>query len=191
MRLLVDEHSMDWDQAWAITQRTCGYTNHTLLAEALEKWPLPLFGTLLPRHLEIIYEINRRFLDDVRQRHPGRRGSCVQRLSLIDEDGRQATCAWRTWPASAATRSTASPRCTPSCSSRPCSRDFYRGGAGEVRQRHQRRDAAALDRAEQSEAERAHHQPHRRALDLRPGGRAAAPRAARRRRRLSRTSGAR
>ena len=54
MRLLVDEHPMDWDQAWAITQRTCGYTNHTLLAEALEKWPLSLFGTLLPRHLEIV-----------------------------------------------------------------------------------------------------------------------------------------
>ena len=71
MRLLVDEHSMDWDQAWAITQQTCGYTNHTLLAEALEKWPLPLFGKLLPRHLEIIYEINRRFLDELRLRYPG------------------------------------------------------------------------------------------------------------------------
>ena len=79
MRLLVDEHLMDWDQAWAITQQTCGYTNHTLLAEALEKWPVPLFGKLLPRHLEIIYEINRRFLDDVRQRFPGDdrcRGGC-------------------------------------------------------------------------------------------------------------------
>ena len=71
MRLLVDEHELDWDAAWGITQRTCGYTNHTLLSEALEKWPLPLFGRVLPRHLEIIYEINRRFLDDVRQRHPG------------------------------------------------------------------------------------------------------------------------
>jgi starch phosphorylase len=86
MRLLVDEHLMDWDQAWAITQRTCGYTNHTLLSEALEKWPLPLFGRLLPRHLEIIYEINRRFLDELRLRHPGE-DQLLGRLSLIDEAG--------------------------------------------------------------------------------------------------------
>src|SRR6516165_3864081 len=86
MRLLVDEHAMDWDKAWEITQRTCGYTNHTLLAEALETWPLPLFGRLLPRHLEIIYEINRRFLDDVRRRHPGDE-NLVRRVSLIDEAG--------------------------------------------------------------------------------------------------------
>ena len=86
MRLLVDEHLMNWDAAWAITQRTCGYTNHTLLAEALEKWPLSLFGSLLPRHLEIVHEINRRFLDDVRQRFPGD-DQLLRRLSLIDEDG--------------------------------------------------------------------------------------------------------
>jgi starch phosphorylase len=86
MRLLVDEHQVDWDEAWGITQRTCGYTNHTLLSEALEKWPLPLFGSLLPRHLEIIFEINRRFLDDVRLRHPGDE-ALVQRLSIIDETG--------------------------------------------------------------------------------------------------------
>ena len=54
MRLLVDEHSMEWDEAWAVTQRACGYTNHTLLAEALEKWPVALFAKLLPRHLEIV-----------------------------------------------------------------------------------------------------------------------------------------
>jgi glycogen phosphorylase len=86
MRLLVDEHEMDWDQAWGITQQTCAYTNHTLLAEALEKWPVPLFGKSLPRHLEIIYEINRRFLDDLRRRHPGDDG-LLRRLSLIDETG--------------------------------------------------------------------------------------------------------
>jgi starch phosphorylase len=86
MRLLVDEHLLPWDQAWAVTVRTCGYTNHTLLAEALEKWPLPLFAATLPRHLEIIYEINRRFLDDVRSRFPGDDG-LLRRLSLIDETG--------------------------------------------------------------------------------------------------------
>ncbi len=86
MRLLVDEHVMDWDKAWAITQKTMAYTNHTLLPEALEKWPLPLFSRTLPRHTEIIYEINRRFLDEVRLRYPADEGR-VQRLSLIDESG--------------------------------------------------------------------------------------------------------
>src|SRR4029453_17251293 len=71
MRLLVDENSMDWDEAWAITQQTCGYTNHTLLVEALEKWPVALFGRLLPRHPEIVYKIKRRFLPHVRGRFPG------------------------------------------------------------------------------------------------------------------------
>ena len=84
MRLLVDEHEMDWDQAWHITCNTFAYTNHTLLPEALEKWSLPLFRDLLPRHLEIIYEINQRFLDEVRRQFPGD-NSRVERLSLIDE----------------------------------------------------------------------------------------------------------
>ena len=86
MRLLVDEHGMDWDKAWAITERTCAYTNHTLLAEALEKWPVRLFGGLLPRHLEIVHEINRRFLDDLREGFPGDE-ELVRSLSLIDESG--------------------------------------------------------------------------------------------------------
>ncbi len=86
MRILVDEHLMDWDSAWKITQQTMAYTNHTLLPEALEKWPLPLFSRSLPRHLEIIYEINRRFLDEVRLKYPGDDGR-VSRLSIIDENG--------------------------------------------------------------------------------------------------------
>ncbi|MGO9519945.1 MAG: glycogen/starch/alpha-glucan family phosphorylase, partial [Candidatus Korobacteraceae bacterium] len=84
MRLFVDEHQMDWDKAWEVTQKTLGYTNHTLLPEALEKWPLPLFASILPRHLEIIYEINRRFLDEVRKRFPGDNDR-VTRMSLIDD----------------------------------------------------------------------------------------------------------
>ncbi len=89
MRLLVDEHGMDWEPAWEITRRTFAYTNHTLLPEALEKWPLPLFGEVLPRHLEIVFEINRRFLDSVRAERPGD-GELAARLSLIDEGGGKA-----------------------------------------------------------------------------------------------------
>jgi starch phosphorylase len=86
MRLLVDEYSLDWDTAWGVTRQTFAYTNHTLLPEALEKWPVGLFGALLPRHLEIVYEINRRFLDEVRAKFPGDEAR-VARLSLIDESG--------------------------------------------------------------------------------------------------------
>jgi glycogen phosphorylase len=86
MRLLVDEHHMDWDQAWHVTRHTFAYTNHTLLPEALEKWSLPLFQSVLPRHLEIIYEINRHFLDEVRIHYPGD-NERLARMSLIDEAG--------------------------------------------------------------------------------------------------------
>jgi starch phosphorylase len=85
MRILLDEAKLGWDEAWDITQRTLAYTNHTLLPEALEKWPLEWFERLLPRQLEIIYEINRRFLDGVRARFPGDAGR-VARMSLIEED---------------------------------------------------------------------------------------------------------
>ena len=84
MRILLDQAHMSWDEAWSVTQRTLGYTNHTLLPEALEKWPVDLFEAILPRQLEIIYEINRRFLDAVRRRHPGDE-PLVQRVSLIEE----------------------------------------------------------------------------------------------------------
>ncbi|MBV8709294.1 MAG: glycogen/starch/alpha-glucan phosphorylase, partial [Acidobacteriaceae bacterium] len=86
MRLLVDEHDMEWEQAWQITQATLGYTNHTLLPEALEKWTVQLFQSLLPRHLEIIYEINRRFLQEVKAKY-GDDTERIRRLSLIDESG--------------------------------------------------------------------------------------------------------
>jgi glycogen phosphorylase len=86
MRLLVDEHGMEWNEAWAITCRTFAYTNHTLLPEALERWPLPVFAKILPRHLEIVYEINARFLDEARLRFFGDEER-IARLSLIDESG--------------------------------------------------------------------------------------------------------
>ncbi|MCY7272828.1 MAG: glycogen/starch/alpha-glucan family phosphorylase, partial [Phormidesmis sp. CAN_BIN44] len=84
MRLLIDEHSLDWDQAWNTTQNSFGYTNHTILPEALERWSLDLFARLLPRHLEIIFEINQRFLDRVRLLYPGD-GDRVTRMSIIEE----------------------------------------------------------------------------------------------------------
>jgi len=84
MRILLDEARLEWDEAWDLTRRTLAYTNHTLLPEALEKWPLGWFQALLPRHLEIILEINRRLLDDVRARFPGDEGR-VARVSLIEE----------------------------------------------------------------------------------------------------------
>jgi glycogen phosphorylase len=86
MRLLVDEYELGWDSAWDVTCRAIAYTNHTLLPEALEKWPVGLFAQLLPRHLEIIYEINRRFLDDVRAKYPDD-DERIARMSLIDESG--------------------------------------------------------------------------------------------------------
>jgi len=89
MRLLVDVHGLEWDAAWSVTTRAIAYTNHTLMPEALETWPLPLMARLLPRHLEIIFEINRRFLETVRARHPGDE-ALLARVSLIDERGERS-----------------------------------------------------------------------------------------------------
>ena len=175
MRLLVDDYQMGWEQAWAVTVQTCAYTNHTLLAEALERWPLPLFERLLPRHLEIIYEINRRFLDTVRLRHPGD-DQLAERLSLVDEGGPD-TCAWRTSRPPGATPSTAWPPCIPTAPGNGAE-GLPHGGCGEVLQRDQRRHAAPLDRAEQSGAERPHHPPHRRPMGRTPRSGAATARTA-------------
>lgn len=88
MRLLVDEHQMDWDKAWHITSHTFAYTNHTLLPEALEKWSVSLLGRVLPRHVELIYEINSRFLDELRKK--GFSGDQISRMSLVDDQGEQS-----------------------------------------------------------------------------------------------------
>jgi starch phosphorylase len=88
MRILLDDAHLGWDKAWDLTQRTLAYTNHTLLPEALEKWPLEWFGDMLPRHLEIILEINRRLLDAVRTRFPGDEGR-IERVSLVKEGPRR------------------------------------------------------------------------------------------------------
>ena len=89
MRLLVDERHIEWEQAWEITHNSIAYTNHTLLPEALETWDLKLFKTLLPRHMEIIYEINRRFLQVVRLQYPGD-DSMLEKMSIIDERGNKS-----------------------------------------------------------------------------------------------------
>ncbi len=86
MRILIDEEGLDWDKAWELTRRTVGYTNHTILPEALEKWPVSMMERLLPRHLQIIYEINGRFLQQISSLYPGD-VKRLQRMSLIDENG--------------------------------------------------------------------------------------------------------
>ena len=86
MRILIDHEGLDWDKAWDLTRRSTGYTNHTILPEALEKWPVPMFERLLPRHLQIIYEINGRFLQQISSQYPGDINR-LRRMSLIDENG--------------------------------------------------------------------------------------------------------
>src|SRR6202453_3516535 len=86
MRLFIDEHALAWEEAWSITRRTFAYTNHTLLPEALERWSLEVFGRVLPRHLEIIYDINAHFLQEVRMRFLAD-DDRIRRMSIIDESG--------------------------------------------------------------------------------------------------------
>ena len=112
MRILVDQHNMRWDAAWQITNATLSYTNHTLLPEALETWPVELFQRLLPRHLEIIYRINEAHLDRADATRPGDTAYRAS-VSIIDETP-AAACAWAISLSSARTASTASRRCIPS-----------------------------------------------------------------------------
>jgi len=133
-----------------VTQKTFAYTNHTLLPEALEKWSLPLFGSLLPRHLEIIYEINRRFLDQVRVKYPGD-NERRSRMSLIDEKGERHV-RMAHLPAWAAMPSTGLQHFTRNCSSRLCCAIFMIS-IRKVLQRDQWRDPPAFRSCQQSEAE--------------------------------------
>ena len=165
MRLLIDEMAMDWERAWSITRQTFGYTNHTLLPEALERWPVGMFGKLLPRLLEIIYEINARFLDEVRMAFFGDEER-IKRLSLIDESGeRYVRMAHLASVGSHAINGVAA------LHSELLKSDVLHGlrgaVAGEVLQQDQWRDAAALDGAGQSAARALHHAAHRRRVDPR------------------------
>ena len=186
MRLLVDERHLDWDEAWAITVATFGYTNHTLLPEALETWPLAMFGEFLPRHLEIIYEINRRFLDEVRARFPGDEER-VRRMSLIGEDGgksvRMAHLATVGQPRHQRRR-----RAALRTVQSQCAQGLLRDVAGAVQQQDQRRDAASLPGAGQPWAARTARRHDRRRLADGPGEPSRA-RIVRRRRRVPSASG--
>ena len=108
MRILLDEENLEWDDAWEITTKTCAYTNHTIMAEALEKWPIDLFSRLLPRVYQIIQEIDRRFVIQVREMYPGNdRKSCKNGRSLRDGQVKMAHlaivgrifCQWCSAPA--------------------------------------------------------------------------------------------
>ena len=121
MRLLVDVHGLEWDRAWKISQGVFAYTNHTLMPEALETWPVALFERVLPRHLQIIYEINQRFLRAVMQRYPNDT-ELLRRMSIIDDGGDQRprpTDAWRRYDAASASTARRSHR---SCPETPTSR---------------------------------------------------------------------
>ncbi len=90
MRILLDEEGLSWDEAWEVTTKTCAYTNHTIMAEALEKWPIELFSRLLPRVYQIVDEINRRFVEQIRHMYPGDEGKVARMAILYDGQVRMA-----------------------------------------------------------------------------------------------------
>ena len=166
MRLLLDEAQLGWDQAWDLTRQTLAYTNHTLLPEALEKWPLPWFALLLPRHLEIILEINRRLIEEVRTRFPGDDGR-VERVSLIEEGAER-----KIRMANLAIVGSHSTNGVAAIHSEPAAHGDGQGSGRDVpralQQQDQRRDAPALAPAGQPAPCPQHHRGHRRRLDHRP-----------------------
>jgi starch phosphorylase len=176
MRILLDEAGLGWDAAWDITKRTLGYTNHTLLPEALEKWPLAWFEVMLPRHLEIVFEVNRRLLDDVRARFPATRDA--SRGSAWWRRARSRTSAWPTWPSSGS-HSTNGVAAIHSALLRTTTvRDLAEMFPERFQQQDQRRHSAPLAAAGQPGPVSRDHRRHRGRLDHRPG-RAAPARAAR------------
>ena len=173
MRLLVDENGVGWDQAWSITRRTFAYTCHTLLPEALETWPVPMFGRLLPRHLEIIYALNKSFLEDVRARLPGRRRA--HRQDVADPGGPRAPGADGQPGGRRQLRRQRRGR-TAIAAAGPDDAARLRGAvAGEVPERNQRRQPAPLPPAGQPAPVRPDHRPAGRpAVADRPGAAARA-----------------
>ena len=183
MRILLDEAHLGWDEAWDLTRRTLAYTNHTLLPEALEKWPLRWFEVLLPRQLEIILEIDRRLTDEVRTALPGRRGPC--RAREPHRGGRRA----QDPDGESRHRRLAQHQRRRRHPFRPAAhgdgQGFGRDVPRAVQQQDQRRDAAALAAAGQPGPCPLHHRGDRRRLDHGPGG-TGETQAARRRPGLSR-----
>ena len=168
MRLLVDEHGLDWDEAWGDHAADAAATRTTRCCPRRSRsGRCRCSPRLLPRHLEIIYEINRRFLDEVRARFPGDESAAA---APVDHrrDRRAAPCAWRTWPAVGSHAINGVAALHTELLKQTVLRDFHAVCPGEVPQRHQRRDAAALDGAEQPAPERAHHRGIWRRLDGRP-----------------------
>jgi starch phosphorylase len=167
MRLLLDEHALGWDEAWGICTRTFAYTNHTVLPEALETWPVDLLGRLLPRHLEIIYEINRRFLDDVAARFPGD-GERLARMSLIGEGHVRTVRMANLAIVGSHTVNGRGRAAFGNPQERPVQR-LPPALAGQADQRDQRRHAPALAAPGQPALVGAHHRGHRPRLGHGPG----------------------
>ena len=166
MRVLLDDAHLSWDDAWSLTRRTLAYTNHTLLPEALEKWPVEGFEVLVPRQLEIIYEINRRLLEDVRKRFPGDEGR-VERMSLVEDGAEREDPNGQPGHCRLAQHER---RCgSPFEAVADLHRERFRGDVpGALQQQNQWSDAAAVAAAGQPGAGKRHHGSDRRRLDYRP-----------------------